>query len=236
MISRNTILSASIVAVLVCLPMAARAQTIPDQPVYLTFSGPVSVPNATLPAGKYMFKLASGRNGGDTVQIYDAQGKAVVMAMAIPAIRSNGEPVPEKPEVNFYETAPGVPQAVKIWWYPGIRSGGHEFVYPRAQAQRIAKATKSEVLTSADNDNSGKFVRMSASGETEVVNPAAASAPPEPVPAPTQMAMNQAPPPPVPAPPTPRSALPKTASEMPVVAMVGLLSLFAGLMLRRRVA
>ncbi len=36
--------------------------------------------------------------------------------------------------------------AIKIWFYPG-NSVGHEFIYPRSQAMRIASRTGSSVLT-----------------------------------------------------------------------------------------
>jgi hypothetical protein len=41
---------------------------------------------------------------------------------------------------------------VKVWFYPGDRVG-NEFVYPKSQAMRIAKASGESVL--ARNDDSG---------------------------------------------------------------------------------
>jgi LPXTG-motif cell wall-anchored protein len=226
---RKLLLSASVAGVLMCLPSrSAVAQTVADQPVNLTFSGPVSVPGHTLPAGKYMFKMMSGRVDRQSVQIYDDTGKTIAVVTAIAAARANGDPVPEKPEVNFYETSPGTPQAIRMWWYPGIRSGGHEFIYPHAQAEQIAKATKAAVLTWQGTDDSGKLVRMTANGETDVNNTTGV-VPTEP----TTMAKAE-----TPAPASPRRALPKTASDLPIVLAAGLASLCAGVVLfaRRRVA
>lgn len=263
---RKLLLSASVAGVLMWLPSTAAAQTIVDQPVYLTFSGPVSVPGKTLAAGKYMFKMTSSKVDRQVVQIFDESGKSVAIVTSIPAARTNGEPVPEKPEVNFYESAPGVAQAVRMWWYPGIRTGGHEFIYPRTQAQQIAKTSTTGVLTTTGADaDSGKIVRMTANGETDVTQnseaaPAAGanasaaamapreSAAPAAAPAPTassapvvnsdarSSADTQA------RATTParaaRRALPKTASDLPIVLAIGLMSLFAGVMLvaRRRLA
>jgi len=233
-----------------------------DQPVYLTFSGPVSVPGQTLAAGKYMFKMTSSKVDRQVVQIFDESGKSVAIVTAIPAARTNGEPVPEKPEVNFYEAGPGVAQPVRMWWYPGIRTGGHEFIYPRAQAQQIAKTSTTGVLTTTGADaDSGKMVRMTANGETDVTqnNPPAAGASAAAMAPPESPAAAAAPAPPAPSAPvvssaarsnadmqaratTPapaaRRALPKTASDLPMVLAIGLMSLFAGVMLvaRRRVA
>jgi hypothetical protein len=259
MMMRKLFLSASMAGVLVWLPStAAVAQTIVDQPVYLTFSGPVSVPGQTLAAGKYMFKMTSSKVDRQIVQIFDESGKSVAMVTAIPAARTNGEPVPDKPEVNFYEAAPGVAQPVRMWWYPGIRTGGHEFIYPRAQAQQIAKTSTTGVLTTTGADvDSGKVVRMTANGETDVTQnnaapaakaSAAAMAPPESAaaPAPSAAAVSsnartadmQARANASPAPAAPRRALPKTASDLPIVLAIGLISLFAGVALvgRRRLA
>jgi len=243
--SSKTLLLSAAIAGLLWMPSKAAAQTIVDQPVYFTFSGPVALPGMTLQAGKYMFKQTRSNVERETIQVFDDKGKSLGVAMAIPAARTNGEPVPEKPEVNFYEASPGgAAQAVHIYWYPGIRTGGHEFVYPRAQAEQIAKASHTSVLTTTGNDvNSGSLTRVSENGTTEQ-SASASMAPPEPRSAPAAT--------PAPAPaaapdlqanastpaPAPRRALPKTASELPVVAGVGVLSLFAGLVLaaRRRIA
>jgi LPXTG-motif cell wall-anchored protein len=264
MTSRKLLLSAAI-AGLLWMPSKATAQTIVNQPVYFTFSGPVSLPGITLQAGKYQFKLASSNVDRQIVQIFDESGKSVGMATTIPAWRANGEPVPEKPEVNFLETPEGMPQAVRIWWYPGIRTGGHEFVYPRAQAEQIAKVSKTGVLTTTGNDvSSGKMVRLSSSGETDLTSDASGAAnhpadttamnnanasamapaesPAAPVTAPAPAASSNskadlqanAATRPAPA----RRALPKTASNMPTVATIGFLALVAGFALigRRRIA
>src|SRR4029077_1067913 len=57
---------------------------------------------------------------------------------------------PEKPVILFSERAAGSPQAVKVWYYPGERTG-NEFVYPKSQAMRIAKASHERVLAYNDD-------------------------------------------------------------------------------------
>ena len=52
----------------------------------------------------------------------------------------------------FAERASGVPQAIKVWYYPGDRIGD-EFVYPKSQAMKIAKATHQRVLAYNDDAN-----------------------------------------------------------------------------------
>jgi hypothetical protein len=115
----------------------------------LTFSGPVQIPGATLPAGSYVFKLADIPSNRHVVQVFDKDEKKIYTTMlAIPNERL--EPT-DKPVILFGERAAGSPQAVKVWFYPGDRVG-NEFVYPKSQAMRIAKETHQRVL--AMNDES----------------------------------------------------------------------------------
>jgi hypothetical protein len=126
----------------------------------LTFSGPVQIPGATLPAGSYVFKLADIPSNRHVVQVFDKDEKKIYTTiLAIPNERL--EPS-DKPVVLFSERASGSPQAVKVWYYPGERIG-NEFVYPKSQAMRIAKETHQRVL--AMNDDSS----VSASNTAGVV-------------------------------------------------------------------
>jgi hypothetical protein len=115
----------------------------------LTFSGPVQIPGATLPAGSYVFKLADIAGNRHVVQVFSKDEKKIYTTMlAIPNQRA--EPS-DKPIILFSERASGSPQAVKVWYYPG-ETIGNEFVYPKSQAMRIAKDTHTRVL--AMNDDS----------------------------------------------------------------------------------
>jgi len=120
-----------------------------DKKTILTFSGPVQIPGATLPAGSYVFKLADIPGNRHVVQVFDKDEKKIYTTMlAIPNERL--EPT-DNPVVLFSERASGSPQAIKVWFYPGNRVG-NEFVYPKSQAMRIAKETHQSVL--ATNDDS----------------------------------------------------------------------------------
>jgi hypothetical protein len=109
----------------------------------LTFSGPVQIPGATLPAGSYVFKLADIPGNRHVVQVFDKDEKKIYTTMlAVPNQRMEAS---DKPIVLFSERASGSPQAVKVWYYPG-ETIGNEFVYPKAQAMKIAKETHTRVL------------------------------------------------------------------------------------------
>lgn len=119
---------------------------------YLTFSGPVQVPGATLPAGTYMFKLADPDTGRRAIQIWDEKGtKLYTTLLSIPDQMFEAK---DDPYVSFTERPSGEPAAIRAWFYPGERTG-YEFVYPKDQAMRIAKATNTPVLAHADESFSG---------------------------------------------------------------------------------
>ena len=117
----------------------------------LTFSGPVQIPGATLPAGSYVFKLADIPGNRHVVQVFDKEEKKIYTTMlAIPNERLKPS---DDPVVLFSERASGSPQAIKVWFYPGNRVG-NEFVYPKSQAMRIAKETHQSVLATNDDSTS----------------------------------------------------------------------------------
>ena len=114
----------------------------------LTFSGPVQIPGATLPAGSYVFKLADIPGNRHVVQVFDRDEKKIFTTMlAVPNQRM--EPS-DKPIILFSERASGSPQAVKVWYYPGDTIG-NEFVYPKSQALKIAKESHTRVLAMNDD-------------------------------------------------------------------------------------
>src|SRR5712691_9556607 len=133
--------------VTVALAPSARADEW-NKKTILTFSGPVQIPGTTLPTGTYVFKLADIAGNRHVVQVFDKDEKKIFTTMlAIPNERL--EPS-DKPVILFSERASGSPQAVKVWFYPGDRIG-NEFVYPKTQAMRIAKATHQSVLATNDD-------------------------------------------------------------------------------------
>jgi hypothetical protein len=236
-------------ALTVALAPGARADQW-NKKTFLTFSGPVSVPGATLPAGTYTFKLADLSGNRHVVQIFDKDEKKIYTTlMAIPNQRL--EPS-DKPVVLFTETPVGAPAAVKVWYYPG-ETIGNEFVYPKTQAIAIAKATHSTVL--ARNDDSSDSERMksaeighidengrmrgddfpaatTASADAQLKNgstPAATSGQANTTPRATTARAEVAPQ----ANATGRRHLPRTGSNLSLFGLISALSLAAGLGLRR---
>ena len=149
---------------------AATAQEPTNQITYFTFSAPFELPGGkTLPAGKYVFKIVDSPSNRHVVQVMSEDQQTMhATVMAIPAERQ--EPADE-PEVRFMEAAANAAPAIRTWWYPG-RSIGHEFIYPKDHARRLAANQTGEgVLTTAgdasgdDAMKSGDLARIGANGE-----------------------------------------------------------------------
>ena len=210
-----------------------------DQRTYFTFSGPFELPGGkTLPAGKYTFRILDSPSNRHIVQVLSQDGRQVhATVLAIPAQRQDP---PSEPEIRFMEAPANTPPAVRTWWYPG-RTIGHEFIYPKDQARRLAARQNEPVLTVAGNENTAEEMqnadleRVSAKGEETSVTADAApreSAPPPaarmPEPRPTTTTADAARRP-------ERTALPRTASALPLIGLTGVLALaLAGALRLRR--
>jgi LPXTG-motif cell wall-anchored protein len=230
---RNKLIITSAVAVLV-LGLAGTALAQQDYQTYFTFSGPVALPGTTLPAGTYLFRLADPNSSRKVINVLSQDGKkSLAMLLSIP----NRLPTaPQNPEVRFMEAPANAPQPIKAWWYAG-NSIGYEFIYPRRQALQLAKASAQPVLTTraetTDLEKS-ELARVSPAGEPA---PVVVEERPAPAPATGRAQQGEVAPAPQVAVNTPRTQLPRTASQMPLVIVLGGLALFAGvgLMLRRPV-
>ena len=123
-----------------------------DQRTYLTFSGPVQMPGVTLPAGKYVFKLAPTALH-NVMQVFDGEEKHVIGQWFFVAVERTNEEQSRadgKPVVMFREMPEGMTPAIHYFYYPtDLR--GKEFIYPKDQALKIAAATHETVLAT-DSD------------------------------------------------------------------------------------
>ena len=197
-----------------------------DQKTVFTFSGPVEIPGQVLSAGTYVFKLADSSSDRNIVQVFNKDETHLYGTfLAIPdyRIKPAGKTI-----ITFEERPAGSPEAVKAWFYPG-ENYGRDFVYPKPKATALAKANNTPVPS------------MPAEFAANTIKPAAT------VKAPHIVAMSQAPlkaqkpteeeveiaevfavSDEAPLPPT----LPTTASPLPLIGLVGLLSIGAGVGLR----
>jgi hypothetical protein len=239
-------LTAACAATLLMAGAATAQGVLSDRKTNVTFSGPVSIPGATLPAGTYVFRIADSPANRNIVQIFDKdESKLFATLLAIPAERAEPE---GDPVVVFKETPANLPPAVRYWYYAGEKAG-NEFIYPRAQAMMIARAS-GESVPAFDTDS--KEVDAWKKGGVTTVTPSTESQPsststamPEPAPTTIPPAREPEMTPPAPVmsapsiaasqPESPRpvgtsgraKALPRTASELPMVGLIGLFALAA---------
>lgn len=181
----------------------------------LTFSEPVEIPGRVLPAGTYQFKLFDSASNRNIVQVFDGDGMHLYATLlAIPSYRD----VPADDTVITFEERPSSsPEAIKSWFYPG-EYYGVEFLYPGGRA-----VTPSGMATSTSTP--------SESGGAAISEETAQATTPE---APTQQVETQQ-----------KEAkttdtteqqegekLPKTASPLPLIGLMGVGSIGAALTLR----
>ena len=210
-----------VVAMIFCLSLVALVFAIRvkadewNRKTIVTFSAPVEVPGVgaqTLPAGTYVFKILDSASDRHIVQIFNERMDHVYTTiLAIPNYRLKAT---DKTVMTFGERAAGQPEALRAWFYPG-HQWGDEFVYPKYRAVELAKITNQPVLATPIELASApiealKTAPVEAVKPTGEVIPLAAVVEPPPV----EVAAAQ--------------NLPQTASPLPLLGLIGLLSLGAG--------
>jgi hypothetical protein len=202
----------------------------------VTFSAPVEIPGVhlkgwgVLPAGTYVFKILDSQSDRHIVQIFNADETTVYATiLAIPNYRLQAT---DKTVMTFRERPAGQPEALRAWFYPG-RNWGEEFVYPKAKAMELAKATNVPVLFTAAEMPVEVTEPIKPADTTVVADfkraPIMAI---RPTGQEVQLAEAVTPPPAMPEAAATVAALPATASSLPLIAMLGMLALFGAFALR----
>ncbi|MGD0508946.1 MAG: hypothetical protein ABSA27_14180, partial [Terriglobales bacterium] len=171
-----------------------------------------------LPAGTYVFKIFDSLSDRHIVQIF-SQDKTHVFTtiLAIPNYRLK---TTNKTVITFRERPAGEPEALRAWFYPG-REWGEEFVYARPRAIELAKEMNQPVLTTPIELAAAPIEALK-TAPVEAVAPTG-----EPI----ELAQVVEPPPVAAAEPVTvatAEALPQTASPLPLIALIGLLTIGAG--------
>jgi hypothetical protein len=104
----------------------------------VTFSQAVEVPGKILPAGTYTFQLLDSPSDRNIVEIFNADGSQIIVTTI--AINDYRLHTTGKTVMTFNETPGDAPEALRAWFYPGDNYG-QEFVYPKARAIQLAKLT-----------------------------------------------------------------------------------------------
>jgi hypothetical protein len=193
----------------------------------VTFSQAVEVPGRVLPAGTYTFQLLDSPSDRHIVQIFNADGSQIIttiLAINDYRLQPTGETV-----MKFSERPGDSPEALRAWFYPGDNFG-QEFVYPKVRAIQLAQIERIPVPAVAVDTLDETAIKTAPiiaitpdQKEVEVAtviqtNPPVAAAV---TPAPAEAA------------PVAKTAeLPHTASSMPLIALLGGLSISLALGLK----
>jgi hypothetical protein len=194
----------------------------------VTFSGPVEIPGVgaqVLPAGTYVFRLLDSQSDRHIVQIFNEdESHLYATILAIPNYRLQAT---DKTVMTFAERAAGEPQAIRAWFYPGDNSG-QEFVYPKKRAVELAKITNQPVLYIPDQAALNIIAPVKTPNEPAVI--ALKEVPLRAVqPSGQDVTIAEV----VVAPPVQTAALlPRTAGDLPLLALAGVICLGVAISMR----
>jgi hypothetical protein len=207
----------------------AKADT-SDLKTTITLTMPVEVPGVgqhLLLPGTYVFKLLNSPVDRHIVQIYNQdETKILTTVLTITNHRINAG---DKSILTFSEQPAGEPQAIKAWFFSG-QHYGEQFVWEKPKAIMLAKETNEAVLSTP--------VAMADSPEVLTTAPLEAVTPTGDTvamatvvePAPVEVAAVE-PAPVVASEPAAAAPMPATASNLPLIGLVGMFTLGGGFLL-----
>jgi outer membrane biosynthesis protein TonB len=191
-----------------------------DKMTYVTIHERIIAGNQVLEPGTYVWKLMDSQSDRHVVQIFNKdQSHIYETILAIPNQRL--QPTGDS-RFAFWETPPGVPKAVRAWFYPGDNFG-QEFKYPKKLIAELASAVPTPIPVAYHEPEPTPEPTPVAAAPAPEPQPAPVVTPepaPEPTPQPAPQASDQTP---APAP----QSLPRTASNTPLIGLLGLMSLSA---------
>jgi len=216
----NTVLVVSALALLGAVSAPGARADEWNKKTIMTFNQPVEIPGQILPAGTYTFKLLNSPSDRHIVQVFNAGGTqliATILTINDYRLKPTGRTV-----VKFSEQPGDAPDALKAWFYPGDNFG-QEFVYPKQRAIELASALKEPVPEIPADSTDLNPVAIVAVTPEQTEGPV------------TEAVQTTAPvaDDPAPAPAVVTEELPKTASSLPLIALLDLASLGAALAVKR---
>jgi hypothetical protein len=227
MFSRRTLTVALSTAALCMMFSSTTSAQSWNKKTTVTFSAPVEIPGVNaqvLPAGTYVFKLLDSLSDRHIVQVFNkAENHVYATILAIPNYRLKAT---DKTVMTFAERRAGDPQAIRAWFYPGD-NWGQEFVYPKSKALELAKLTNQPVLYIPDEVAPNIIAPIATANEPPVIVlrevPIRAVRPTG-----EDVAVEEV----VVPPPVQTASLPKTASELPLVTLMGFICVGLAISLR----
>lgn len=222
---RMTAVTAAVIALLIFVP-ATYAQT-PESSI-LPVTEPLDVGGTVLQPGEYLIRVIPSRADRNKIQITSRDMKTVyATVLTVPHHLEPGEEVPNTMFV-YFPAENGAPRALRTWFAPNPEAsqGGHDIVYEESRARQLARLASEPVPSVVEDTAVADFDTTTVT----VIEP-------EPVvetPAPTVVETAPVEPEPMissePEQETPD--MPRTASRIPLVALLGLASLAVAVVIR----
>jgi len=127
MVTRRFVATA-FAALVLGLAMGTPGQALSgENTAYLTFSGPVSLPGVSLPAGTYVFQRAIPDHDPLVVRVMSADKRTVYLT-AFTKLINRPDGLPAEQRVMLGEPKPGMAPPIRAW-FPSHERQGHEFKY-----------------------------------------------------------------------------------------------------------
>jgi len=248
MLKQRMLLTAAACAVLLIVIAPTARGDLWNKKTYITVSEPIEVPGVVLQPGRYVMKLMDSPSDRHIVQIFNERESHIyTTALAVSAWRD--QPA-DNTILTFYEMPRGMPEVLRTWFYPGDTIG-QEFIYPAKRWREIAELTKRAHETVVAQSTPvpvapaepAPVPKLEEQSEVMPTPPPPAPEEESMVPAPAPAPEEAKEPEPAPAEPQPPAApaetkesMPKTASVLVPVALLGVLSMFlaAGIRALRR--
>ena len=142
MFKRFTVATFALAAVWLLMTPATYADDW-NKATRITVNQPFEIPGMILPAGTYVVRIVDLAAERHVVRfLSEDESKIYATLIAIPDYRL--EPT-DKTAITFYESEMNRPRALHAWFYPGHRFGV-EFAYPEKRAAEIAKVAEEPVI------------------------------------------------------------------------------------------
>jgi hypothetical protein len=252
------VMAISAIALLLSLPAMAQTPEVSTLPI----SEPTEVGGTILQPGTYMIRVVSPQADRNKVQITDVdRSKVFATVLTIPHQLEPNEKMPDTMFV-YFPAGEGRPRALRTWFASDPASGGgHDIVYEESRARQLARLSHEPVVSYHDEEMADLNTITPENTTTPYVYepaPVVTPAPvqttevttttvttPEPMPEPSPVAEPAPVYEPAPAPmasSAPETTLntdtdtapemPQTASRIPMLALLGLISLAGAVALR----
>lgn len=200
------------------LTTPADAQRMPLRPEStLTLTEQMEVPGGViLDPGSYIVRVADSQSAWNVVEITSVdRSKSYATCLTTPHTAKDSAP---NTLFVFYKTPSGQPRVLRSW-FPSDDRWGQDFVYSRARSEELARVGDTTTTTSVADITYTSNLPPPA--ETVAESVAETPMPAETVAEQTTVQ---------------RTELPRTASDEPLLALVGLTALGAGFAVRRSTA